>query len=405
MEKGKIYKTNKWNFCKEIDGNLVYFDESGKIMDLKKSSSSYRKWVVENLKAVRSDSKIYWVEVENIEEWEKNNAEAGSEKSNLSFFTQIENIKVYIDGSTFQLKAKIGEDLVDIEKVSLQSIKDAMPKIEKLRIELKKQKVNNYRLGSRVLLYGPTGTGKTYDFLQSVVGRKDIDQHYVCTITEWTEDVDFLSYMFPTEKWLKILEKEVVWILRDASKGKKVAILFDELNRGSKSLLNFILKLIDAVDWEHYLLDNFMGNEQIKIPIENVLFFATMNLWGKYVGTSALDEALFDRFNVIQYKGYNPEVEEEMLKAFGELAWDAKTVVDYIRDCYKNADIRSTISTRWIKEWAQAFINTAKERDDFFKTFEQVLLYRLINVDAMWVPAQKEIAVVVKQFSDLKYNI
>lgn len=228
-----------------------------------------------------------------------------------------------------------------------------------------------------------------------------IDAFDITTITEWFEDSDFLAHIVPTAKGITYVENKIVTLLREAANGKKVAILLDELNRWSKSFLNLILKLLDAVDGKTYTLNNFVKNETIVIPIENVLFSATMNLWGKYVGTNALDEALFDRFNFVQYKGYNKDVEDEILDNFGTFKAGAKSVIQYVRDLHKEGEIRAPISTRGVKMWSESFINSTKSKSDVLSTFELVLINRLISVDDFGNPNQEEIAIIMKKFKDL----
>jgi hypothetical protein len=215
------------------------------------------------------------------------------------------------------------------------------------------------------------------------------------------EDMDFLAHILPTWKGIEYKENKVVTLLREASNGKKVAILLDELNRGSKSFLNLILKLLDPVDGKTYTLNNFIKNESIVIPIENVLFFAAMNLGGKYTGTNALDEALLDRFNVVQYKGYNLWIEKDISKSFAPFASQAIDLTKQIRQLHKDGEIRVPISTRWVKMWAESFLTTWKTKEELFETFKNTILYRLISVDDSGNPNTEEIAIIMKKFKDL----
>ncbi len=300
---------------------------------------------------------------------------------------------------------KDGDDILQIDNTTINKLKSDQWTIKKLKTTLKPS-AQEHKLWDRVLLYWPTGTGKTFDFLQTVesmMKKKEISDYDILTITEWFEDIDFLAYIVPTTTGIKYTEKKIVSLLRDASKGKKVAILLDELNRGGKSFLNLILKLLDAVDGKSYILNNFIADEQIVIPIENVMFFGTMNLWGKYVGTNALDEALFDRWNKVLYKWYNLDVEKDIIKNFGSYASDVLSVVKHIRDVHSSWEIRAPISTRGIKMWAENFINTSKTKDDIFESFSITILNRLTSVDDFGNPNQEEMALILKKFRDLKY--
>lgn len=300
---------------------------------------------------------------------------------------------------------KDGDDIIPIDNSTISKLKADAWTIKKLKLSLKPS-AQEYKLWDRVLLYWPTGTGKTFDFLSTVetmIKKKEISDYDILTITEWFEDIDFLAYIVPTTTWIKYTEKKIVSLLRDASKGKKIAILLDELNRWGKSFLNLILKLLDAVDGKNYVLNNFIADEQIVIPIENVLFFWTMNLWGKYVGTNALDEALFDRWNKVLYKWYNTDVEKDIIKNFGSYSSDVLSMVKHIRDVHSSWEIRAPISTRGIKMWAENFINTSKTKEDVFESFQITILNRLTSVDDFGNPNQEEMALILKKFRDLKY--
>ncbi len=265
----------------------------------------------------------------------------------------------------------------------------------------------NIDLGNRVLLYGPTGTGKTYDFLATAgelikTGKIDADGVEMITISDGFEDIDFLAHIVPTDKGIMHVETSVVRLFREAAKGKKIAILLDELNRGNKAFLNLVLKMLDAVDGKTYILNNFVKNEQIIVPIENVLFFATMNLGSKYVGTNALDEALLDRFNVVQYKGYDEGVEKEIMKkGFKADAPAVSKLVKYIREQSAAGYLRSPVSTRGIKMWAESFINSDGSTDALIGTFRSSLLYRLVAVNDIGQPNDQEMLVVEKKLNEL----
>ena len=165
--------------------------------------------------------------------------------------------------------------------------------------------------------------------------------------------------------------------------------------------MNLVLKLLDAVDGSTYQLNNFVKNELITIPIQNVMFFATMNLGGKYVGINVLDEALFDRFNIVQYKGYNLAVEDKMLDGFLGFKSQASKIVAYIREIHKDGEVRAPISTRGVKMWTEAFLNSGKTKEDVMGTFQTVLMHRLVSVDDFGNPNEEEIAIIVNKFREL----
>lgn len=386
----EVYKTTEGNFLAKVNGVEHLYDSKGKIFH-----GTIEKFGAPTAK-VRSDNAIYKTIAK----------EEGLLREHKSKFVPVDNVKwfeVLFDKDTFSLIVDMKGDLIPITKEGVDKMKSEFDKFEKLKTSFTAWASGTYRLGDRVLLYWPTGTGKTFDFLATVEQMKKdgkLDEYAICGITEGYEDMDFLAYIVPSDKGIKYVEKDVVRLLRDAAAGKKVAILLDELNRWSKSFLNLVLKLLDAVDGKTYTLNNFIKDEQIVIPIENILFFATMNLWGKYVGTNALDEALFDRFNIVQFKGYNKDVEDDIANNFGWFKKEAMGVISHIRDLHKEGEIRAPISTRGVKMWAEAFINSPKSRDDMWWTFSYVLLNRLISVDDFGNPNGEEIAIIMKHFKD-----
>jgi len=384
----EIFSTTEWEYIVKLsDGKGFYLDKNGKQIPA-------IEW--EPSKKVRSDSKIY----KEVEDKLKEEAKMKAERIEVD---NINGFQVFLDKATLSLKIDVNWEVMDLDKVKASELKASHKKLEKLKINVKTKAIET-KLWDRVLLFWPTGTGKTFEFLATVEEMKkqwNLDAFDIVTITEWVEDVDFLAHIVPTEKGIKYSEKNVVTLLREAANGKKVAILLDELNRWWKSFLNLILKLLDAVDGESYILDNYLNDEKIIIPQENVLFFATMNLWGKYTGTNSLDEALFDRFNRVNYKGYSVDVEKEMFKWFAGFEKQASEIVKYVRGLHADAEIRAPISTRWVKMWAEAFINTGKSKEDLINTFRDVLLNRLTSVDDYGNPNKEEEGLILRKFKDL----
>ena len=383
-----IYKTTEGEFVvKNENGDVILFDKTGnQVGDIKGEVTA----------KLRSDAIMHTTIMSKLEKKKEM-------KETRTLIDKIKGFDVFLDRKDFSLKIDINWEILDLDKEWVNKLKGEMKGLEKIKVDVK-AKASTCNLGDRVLLFGPTWTWKTYDFLETVKQMKKawtLDAYDIVTITEWFEDIDFLAHIVPTEKGIKYSEKSIVTMLRDASNWKRVAILLDELNRWSKSFLNLILKLLDAVDWDNYVLSNFIKDETIIIPQKNILFFATMNLWWKYVWTSTLDEALFDRFNRVNYKGYNLNVEKEMMKNFWDLANNAKEVVKYVRELNSDGEIRAPISTRWVKMWAEAFINSWKTKEDFFATFQGVLLNRLTSVDDFGNPNKEEESLILKKFKDL----
>lgn len=251
-------------------------------------------------------------------------------------------------------------------------------------------------LGDTVLLWWPTGTGKTFRFHEKVKELMDsgiIDYAEKITVTDGFEDTDFLAYISPKEEGgINIIERSIVKMLREASKGKKVAICIDELNRGSRSLMNLILTFIDSVDGNNYVLNNFVADERIVIPRENLLVYATINLGWRYSGVNSMDEALKDRFTFNSYVGYNQENEKELLNMyFGTLSDTVEWVIKEIRELYTSSEIGSSISTRGLRSWGEVYsrmpVQTPKT---LLKSFMDTLMFKLTSPDDYWVYSSLE---------------
>ena len=388
---------------KTVNGNHIAVMSNGQPIFFDKEWNLYS-WSMEDIGAasgkVRSDSSVYKKISETLQKREEM-------KANFVPVEKIGTFEVLFERSTLNLVLDVNGSIIPIDKSSYEKIKTQYTELKKLQVKFSKPTWMSYKLGDRVLLWWPTGTGKTFDYLsaaEDLISSKKIDASEIVTITDGFEDIDFLAYIVPTEDGgIRYEEKAIVSLLRDASKWKKVAILLDELNRGSKSFLNIILKLLDAVDGKTYTLNNFIKDEQIIIPIENVMFFATMNLGGKYVGTNALDEALLDRFNKVVYKTYNLDNEKKIITAaFGWYAPSILQIVDHVRNLHWSGEIRAPISTRGVKMWAEEFYNSGKTQGDIHATFETTLLYRLVNVDDYGNPNTDEMSLILKKFKDLK---
>lgn len=326
----------------------------------------------------------------------------GAKLEKYTFVDKFGRFDILLDKETFVLNIDLQSEILPITNEIIGKLKTQDREIQKLKLEAV-QASSGYNMGDRVMLYGPTGTGKTYDFLSSVDKMQQegkITRVAKVTVSDGFEDIDFLARIVPTPTGIRYNENEIVDVFRQAAAGEKVAILIDELNRGNKSFLNMMLTLLDPVNGSTYSLNNFINDEIIEVPMENIFFMATMNLGGKYTGTNSLDEALFDRFNIVQYKGYNEAVEDSMLKTFDSHAKNVKEIISSIRNLAEAGQIRAPISTRGIKVWAEMFLNSAKTAEDVYNTFAYCMLNRLISVDDYGNPNKNEIATILQKFKE-----
>jgi MoxR-like ATPase len=135
-----------------------------------------------------------------------------------------------------------------------------------------------------ILFHGPAGTGKT-------ISCKLVCQEIAMPIMDvinCTENLDefVLGKFIPEEDRIVFKESYVTKAIRSGG-----AVVFEEINFAKPQYLAFLNSLLD--DNGFVRLDN--GEVVRRHP--NFRFFATMNLG--YFGTKELNQALYNRFNVI----------------------------------------------------------------------------------------------------------
>lgn len=309
----------------------------------------------------------------------------------VEFLLDKDTLDVFVKFDTFESK---------IDKVKMNELKPMLAKIKKLKVDVKKSMVTNtwWDMGDRVFLYWPTGTGKTHSVLAWLNGNKI--PHDVVTVSDWFEDIDFLTHIVPSAKGIQYKEKKILDLFRRAEKWERIGILIDEVNRWSKSFMNLLLKMVDSVS-DFYEVNNFVADEVIKVPRENIIRFCTANLGGWYSGTNEIDEALLNRFNKVEFVGYNEQFEDQLLNAFAEHKPWAQQIVKYIRDLFKDNAIKRPISSRWLKTWAEDFVNTSRSKEDVFGAFERTVMYSLVGIDSYWFPSEDDVGVLAAKFMDL----
>ncbi len=90
-----------------------------------------------------------------------------------------------------------------------------------------------------------------------------------------------------------------------------------------------------------------------------------------------------------------------MLDGFLSYKSQASQVVAYIREIHKDGEVRAPISTRGVKMWVEAFLNSSKSKEDVMNTFQTVLMHRLVSVDDFGNPNEEEIAIIINKFREL----
>ncbi|MGC8529983.1 MAG: AAA family ATPase [Leptospirillia bacterium] len=277
-----------------------------------------------------------------------------------------------------------------------------------------------FEKGFSVLLYGPTGSGKTFsiviEHLQSLKNEGRIDQIVMIPCSDGMEDYDLLSKPIPIgpqEKmrmmmtlsreysdvplsviaqtlgdWTRV-EGPLKRVFRLAHEGERIAVVFDELNRASRAARNLILKAIDPV-LEHYELHDFITGDVISVPLDRIQFCATSNIGASYSQTHDLDESLLDRFQSIVFVDYNTELEREIFKKQGlppPIAQSIMNVAATLREAYKQGHLSAPLSTRHIKNWGQSILDGA----DPISAARGLWLNRLISHDQHGYPDEEQL--------------
>lgn len=308
-------------------------------------------------------------------------------------------VQFLLDKDSLDITAKVGSYESIVDKVKMDEIKKQIESAEKVALDVWEIKMEErgWEMWDRVFLYGPTGTWKTYSVLKWMQEQKI--PHEMVTVSDWFEDLDFLTYIFPTKTGIQYKEKSIIETLRKAANGEKVAILIDEANRWSKSFLNFLLKAIDPVS-DYYEINNYVADEVIKIPKDNIIWFCTANLWGWYVGANDIDEALLDRFNKVSFVWYNDKFEDELYKHFDSYAGDVREITEYVRQLFQDNELKRPISSRSLKIRAEQFVNTKKTWEDVFASFEKTVMYRLVTTNSYGFPNKDHEAMIVSKFME-----
>ncbi len=254
------------------------------------------------------------------------------------------------------------------------------------------------RNGRKILLYGPTGTGKTYVLLnvcKKLKEEKKINDYLIFHMSSGMEDIDLLGKFIPqSDKSLKFEESQLVKYIKKAEK-ERIIIILDEFNRVHSKALNILIPLLDEKDGYVYL-NNYIKNEIIRVPAKNVAFFLTANFGGNYVGTYKIDSAILNRVDYCLFVDYQDDVEEQIVS---DLPDDKQKFLfelrNFLRDLYKNGSIEP-FSTRDFKI-------LAREIETVELTFEKVwdilqpIIYKIVKTDMFGFP-DEETLTEIKQF-------
>jgi len=194
-----------------------------------------------------------------------------------------------------------------------------------------------------VLFHGPAGTGKT---ISCKLVCQEINMP-IMDVINCTENLDefVLGKFIPEEDRIIFKESYVTKAIRHGG-----AVVFEEINFSKPQYLAFLNSLLD--DNGFVRLDN--GEVVRRHP--NFRFFATMNLG--YFGTKELNQALYNRFNVIVELA--ALADEAIVKMLTARIPECKDKTDKILSVYhklkkkiESEELDIVISPRNLENWAR----------------------------------------------------
>jgi len=280
---------------------------------------------------------------------------------------------------------KLKEILSEFERIS---------EIKSSDTKLFNQLYKHFLNFSKILLYGPTGTGKTFTAIQVLKKMKEekkIDDYLIFTFSSSMEDIDLLGKFIPqTDKTLKFSESLFLDFLK-RNKNKNTAILFDEFNRASAKTLNILIPALDERDGK-VIIENFINNEKIEIPAKNIKFIFTANFGGDYAGTFQIDEAILNRINIALFCDYQDDVETKILDSYrlnSDIKRFIKELTIFLREAQKQGLCRP-FTTRDVKTTAK-LLKHFRDLSDKKAIYEAILpvLYKISKYDNLGYPDEE----------------
>ena len=302
-------------------------------------------------------------------------------------FEEIYNIEEIKDAKeSYQNYVKTLSEIINEMKkkknVAVSKMSTAFQKVQKLIDTLG---------GRRILLYGPTGTGKTHLLLsvcEELKNKGTIDDYLLFTMQSGMEDIDLLGKFIPQpDGSLTFIKSELLQYLERAV-NEKIVIILDEFNRAHSKTLNILIPLLDEKDGK-VRVNNYITGKILEIPFDNLWFLLTANFGGNYIGTFDVDDAILNRIDYVQFIDYQPDVEKTLYEHLSPLKIKfVEELTDFLRNAYKNGLI-NPFSTRDLK----LIINIIDKLDDtdlkdinLIMNSIEPITYKLIKHDMFGYP-------------------
>jgi len=297
---------------------------------------------------------------------------------------------------------------------------DDHPELLKELVATKKSSSPATRLSSRekevelilnsqlpALIYGVTGSGKTYTVLKVLQQKKKAGEldYTVINLTSGIEDTDLLAKFVPTPdgKW-EVKDGELWRAFKEAQNlpdGKRYVIVLEELTRATPKALNILVKALDGVG-RNYRLQNFVTGEELAVPKSKLQFIGLANLGSSYSGTEELDPALMRRFLITRFWNYDEGAEVEILKALGLKKNEIVSVMKLVkmqRDAYRRGEFPYPIDTGTLRKWVEL---KKKLNLSWWESFEMTALYRIVDRDSLGYPDESQIETLKELFKELE---
>jgi len=194
-----------------------------------------------------------------------------------------------------------------------------------------------------ILFHGPAGTGKTISckLVCQEIGLPIMD------VINCTENLDefVLGKFIPEEDKIVFKESYVTKAIRHGG-----AVIFEEINFAKPQYLAFLNSLLDDNGFVR------LDNGEVVRRHQNFRFFATMNLG--YFGTKELNQALYNRFNlIVEIAALADEAIVKMLVArIPECADKTDKILGVYRKLKKkieSEELDVVISPRNLENWAR----------------------------------------------------
>lgn len=203
--------------------------------------------------------------------------------------------------------------------------------------------VRNIMKQKNTMLVGPTGAGKT-----DVVIRICRALNIPCHIYDMGSMQDPLTDLLGSHRLENGTSKfDYAKFVYDIQ--KPGVILLDELSRAPQMAANILFPCLDGRRTLPVEIADSSSDRIIKIHPE-CTFIATANIGNEYTGTTDIDEALLNRFMVIQVDYLPADIEKNILNVRtgidGESALKIVNLANTLRTRFMNNELSKTISTR-----------------------------------------------------------